>query len=184
MKILLQLSVIGVTLTLLVFGLTTAWSDEEHQYDRRSVGVAKLQSPLYTEECGSCHMAYPPGLLPSTSWATIMTGLSDHFGDNAELDQETSNKISKFLLQNSAEHSAYRRSRSMLRGLGKLSQAPLRISKLPYFVKEHDELNTSMVQANNKGGSFSNCNACHRRAEQGLFSENEINIPGFGKWDD
>ena len=35
---------------------------------------------LYTQECGSCHMAYPAGLLKAASWQQIMRGLKTHYG--------------------------------------------------------------------------------------------------------
>ena len=37
-------------------------------------------------ECGSCHLAYPPELLPASSWRRIMAGLDRHFGADASLD--------------------------------------------------------------------------------------------------
>ena len=36
------------------------------------------QDALYIEECGACHLAYPPGLLPVQSWRGIMSDLEDH----------------------------------------------------------------------------------------------------------
>ena len=32
--------------------------------------------------------------------------------------------------------------------------------------------------------SFSRCGACHRRAEQGVFNEHEVRIPGYGRFND
>jgi hypothetical protein len=40
--------------------------------------------PLYKDECGSCHFAYPPTMLPAASWERVMAGLGAHFGDNAD----------------------------------------------------------------------------------------------------
>ncbi|HPQ24397.1 MAG TPA: cytochrome C, partial [Gammaproteobacteria bacterium] len=48
-------------------------------------GVAPVDNPLYLQECGSCHFAYQPGLLPARSWNNLMGGLENHFGENAEL---------------------------------------------------------------------------------------------------
>ena len=56
---------------------------DEGDYWERTRDVAAVENPLYQEECGSCHMAYPPGLLPGRSWEKLMTGLADHFGENA-----------------------------------------------------------------------------------------------------
>jgi hypothetical protein len=57
----------------------------------------------YTDACGSCHLAYQSGLLPERSSDRIMATLSDHFGDNAELDPAASSEIRRFLKQLSKE---------------------------------------------------------------------------------
>jgi len=153
------------------------------EYKQHSIGVSSISSPVYKEECGSCHMAYPAGLLSSQSWRKIMTDLEDHFADNAELDAQSQQSISKYLLNNSAEKSNYRRSRKFLRGISK-NETPMRITQTPYFKHEHDEIPAKMVKTNQQVKSFSNCNACHQKAQQGLFDEDNIRIPGYGHWDD
>lgn len=180
-----------ITLAGLLLAANAALSDDDHWDDEsnlnklrlHSTGVASVSHPGYKEECGSCHMAYPPGLLPARSWAAIVSGLQDHFGENAELDVSMQSELSQYLLQNSADNSSYRRSRAIMRNLA-ADVTPLRISEIPYLRHEHDELPRRMVQANPDVSSFSNCNACHRRAEQGSFSEREIRIPGYARWDD
>lgn len=175
----------------LITGLVAApfvWSDDddhEHwgEYGRRSTGVALLNNPLYQDECGSCHMAYPAGLLPAHSWEKLMAGLEDHFGDNAELDSASHKTITAFLLDNSAEKSSYRRSRRFA-AISDDNVVPIRISEIPYFIHEHDEIPARLVTGNKDVLSFSNCNACHRKAEQGSFRERDIHIPGYGQWDD
>jgi hypothetical protein len=57
---------------------------------------------LYNTECGDCHMAFPPTMLPAASWQDMMRALDDHFGDDAELDAETTDQIAAFLVQYSA----------------------------------------------------------------------------------
>ncbi len=136
------------------------------------------QNPVYIEECGSCHIAYPPQLLPSESWQKIMLGLDDHFGENAELDVATSQSIESYLIQISRS-SSYKK---MFRNLG--NQSPLRITELPYFVHEHDEIPSKYIDGNNRVSSLSQCNACHQEAERGQFDEDNVNIPGVGRWDD
>lgn len=176
--------------TILLLGLVTftlVWSDgyfyrEWHdEFEHRSSGVALPASPVYQEECGSCHMAYPPGLLPAASWTKLMADLSDHFGDNAELDAETHQVISRFLHEYSADRSDYRRSRQF----GRYNNGSvIRITETPYFKHEHDEIHWQMVKGNPKVRSFSQCNACHLHAEKGYFNEHDIVIPNFGHWDD
>jgi hypothetical protein len=167
-----------------IFTIPVVFSDDDRrEYRQRSVGVAPVSSPLYKEECSSCHMAYSPGLLPARSWKKIMSGLENHFGDNAELDVETIKNISEFLITNSADNSEYRRSRKIMRSLSN-SNVPIRISETPYIKNKHDEIPDRLIKGNKKVNSLANCNSCHTKAEQGLYSENGVNIPGFGRWDD
>ncbi|GMR20141.1 MAG: diheme cytochrome c [Gammaproteobacteria bacterium] len=182
-------SALIVASMILVLGLVIVpivWSDDDEywaQYGRRSTDVALVPNPVYKDECGDCHMAYPPGLLPAKSWKIIMSGLEDHFGDNAELDTMTHKAITDFLMSNSADKSNYRRSRRFA-SLNDQGDIPIRISQTPYFKHEHDEIPVRVVTGNKEVNSFSYCNACHRKAEQASFRERDIFIPGYGQWDD
>ena len=173
----------------LIVVLTLGWEmkdsmADEDEYWERTRDVAVVANPLYKEECGSCHMAYPSGLLPGRSWGKMMTGLEDHFGENAELDSTTTAELTRYLVDNSADAVPnYRRSRKITRDLSNES-TPLRITELAYFQHEHREIPDRLIAANPEVGSLSNCNACHQKAELGSFSEREIHIPGYGKWDD
>ena len=173
----------------LVVVLTLGWkmkismADEDGYWDRTR-DVAAVENPIYKEECGSCHMAYPPGLLPGRSWEKIMTSVEDHFGENAELDSVSAAELTRYLVDNSADAGPnYHRSRKITRNLSNES-TPLRITELVYFLHEHQEIPDRLIAANPEVGSLSNCNACHQKAELGSFSEREIHIPGYGKWDD
>ncbi len=168
-----------VTLPVVFSDSDSGW--REYEYSENNIG--KANNPVYKQECGSCHMAYPPGLLPSASWSRMMDGLEDHFGDNAELDAETHKTISEFLSNNSADNSDYRRSRKFMKNID-ASNAPLRITETPYFKHEHEEIPGKMIAGNEKVKSLSQCSTCHKKAEQGRFDEDDVNIPGYGRWDD
>ncbi|HHL31474.1 MAG TPA: hypothetical protein ENJ41_02735 [Oceanospirillales bacterium] len=66
--------------------------EEEHErevpehtgYSSRDSDAVVMNNANYTEECGGCHFAYQPGLLPEKSWLKIMTDLQNHFDENAE----------------------------------------------------------------------------------------------------
>ena len=173
----------------LVVVLTLGWEmkvsqADEDEFWERTRDVAAVENPVYKEECGSCHMAYPPGLLPGHSWEKMMGGLDDHFGENAELDTTTTAELTRFLVENGADaRQDYRRSRKISRDLPNES-IPLRITELRYFSHEHREIPDRLITENSEVGSPSNCNACHQKAEQGSFREQEIRIPGHGQWDD
>ena len=138
---------------------------------------------LYREECASCHMAYPPMLLPARSWQKIMGTLDNHFGDNAALEKETVRILTGYLELHSADSGSSKRGRKILRRLDPDS-TPLRISTLPYIQHEHDELPARLVSGNPQVKSLSNCVACHTQAEQGRFDDDNVRIPGYGRWDD
>lgn len=127
-----------------------------------------------------CHFAYQPGLLPARSWQQLMGKLNAHFGDNAELNKEAADYVASYLDKNAADKSSYRRSIKIMTAL-KVSDTPLRISDMAYFKREHDEVPKRLVQGNPKVGSFSNCAACHRRADTGSYHEDEVWIPGMAR---
>jgi hypothetical protein len=197
-----QTKIIAVVLTGLFLGLTGAvladrddayeheseHEGDEHGYMQRWFGGSKpvispVVSQLYKDECGSCHFAYQPGLLPASSWDRIMSTLDDHFGENAELSDENRLAIRDYLLNLSSgrvNQGLPNRITASLDG----ATAPLRITETPFFLREHNEIPRRMVQDNNQVRSFSNCDACHTRAAQGSFREHEIRIPGYLQWDD
>lgn len=161
--------------------------DDDHKwgswFKQSKLDVAPVASPVYREECGSCHFAFQPGLLPEKSWRKMMTGLEDHFGDNAELDAEANKNILDYLVTNSADKSNYKRSTRIVGSLRK-GEVPLRITDTVYFQRKHDEIPARYVKDNKDVGSYSKCEACHTRAEAGSYNEHEVTIPGVGRWED
>ncbi|MDH5231616.1 MAG: diheme cytochrome c [Gammaproteobacteria bacterium] len=145
--------------------------------------VAPINNELYAEECGACHFAYPPGLLPEASWKKVIaaTALADHFGDNAELDNESRQSIEQFLIRHSADKSYYKRSLKIMAAL-KSDEAPMRITELRFYKNKHQELKDKHVKNNQKVKSFSYCDKCHRLAEQAIFDDDTVKIPEFGHW--
>jgi hypothetical protein len=182
--------IVIVFVSLIVLSIKVSLGEDEHGYEHdrytlfeKQPGVAPVKNHLYEQECSSCHFAYPPGLLPAQSWQAIMTGLGDHFGENAELAEPDRSAIQTYLLANSADTSELRRSRKIMRSVS-ASAVPLRITELRYFKHEHDEIPARLVTGNPDVGSFSQCDRCHQDAKYGFFSENKITIPGYGRWDD
>ncbi len=143
--------------------------------------VAPVTNQQYQDDCSSCHFAYQPGLLPANSWRKLMDNLADHFGENAELDAADKQSLLTYLEKNSADNSRAYLSRKVMRSLP-WKGTVIQISKLGFMAHEHDEIPRRVFKGNLQG--FTNCNACHQRAEQGSYNENEIKIPGYGRWDD
>ena len=109
-----------------------------------------------------------------------MNGLEDHFDENAELDAGSQKIVEEYLMGSSKYSNG--KYRKMFRNLG--NQSPLRITELPYFRHEHDEIPSRFFKDNDKLNSLSQCDACHRNAEKGWFDEDDVFIPGVGRWDD
>jgi hypothetical protein len=123
--------------------------------------------PKYQQECASCHLAYPPGLLPAASWRRLMADLPHHFGVDASLEPETLKELSAWLEANAA---GFRKAR---REPGPPDD---RITKSAWWVREHDEVAPATWKLP-AVKSPSNCAACHRAAERGNFDEHDIRIP-------
>jgi len=174
----------GVVFLILSLWWVSAFSDEgEHSFWKKKPGVAPVNNTLYAAECGTCHFAYQPGLLPERSWIKIMNGLSSHFGDNAELSSTTHQQILSYLTANSADKVEDKRSKKIARSIAP-DATPLRIIDTPYIKHKHDEIPARLITGNDKVGSLSRCDACHLSAKEGSYSESQIRIPGVGKWDD
>lgn len=182
------LAISSVVFTVSVIMLPTVWGDNDFSWreierHEHASGLAVKKNATYEEECGSCHMAYPAGLLPEKSWNKIMEGLEHHFSEDADIDMQSKQIISQYLTKNSADKAKVRHSYKFNRSIN-ANQTPLRITDVPYFKHEHHEIPKRMVTANTDVKSLSQCDACHKQAEQGLFDEHDVSIPNYGAWDD
>ena len=145
--------------------------------------VAPVKNDLYIKECGSCHFPYQPGLLPSNAWNKMMANLDNHFNSDATLDDKTFQTLSKYLNDNSAEKNMqYKRSNRIVSSIpaGQIADS---ISTTPYMIKKHREIRKDLITQKEVKGLF-NCIACHTTADKGIYSERDIKIPNFGKWED
>ncbi len=144
--------------------------DADEDLGRRAPAAAS--SPQYRKECGSCHVAYPPGLLPARSWTRLMGGLGDHFGESAELPDATRAALTTWLEAQAGGRRV------------PAAETPLRITETRFFRREHDEIPARLVRDNPEVKTFARCNACHADASDGRFDEHTVRIPGHGRWDD
>ena len=119
----------------------------------------------FKAECGSCHLAYPPGLLAAKDWQRTMAGLKDHFGTEATVDAKIGLEIAAFLERNAGNP-------EKLGGAGE----PPRITQTARFVRKHREV-SAKTWSDPRVKSKANCEACHRGAANGSFSEHEITMP-------
>ena len=139
------------------------------------IGTALADIPQWRAECGSCHLAYHPNLLPSRSWEALMTGQARHFGSDLALDAPTSAALREYAIANSADKQLTEASYKIARSL-KAAETPLRISETPYWVKKHRKITTVQWQSD-PIKSKANCGACHLDADAGTFLDAAMHIP-------
>lgn len=122
--------------------------------------IAYALLPEYQQECGDCHVTYPPGVLPAVSWQQLMNNLQRHFGSDALLDAATVKELSDWLAANAG---------------GREAPPEHRITRLAWFLHEHDEETTATWKLPAMK-SAANCAACHTRAGQSDFSERNVRL--------
>ena len=148
----------STALLALACALPAAWADSREM-------PASAMLPVYKQECAACHMAYPPGMLPASSWSRMMTRLDQHYGTDASLDAAMVRQIGTWL---EAHAGTYKRVR----------EAPPqdRITQSAWFERKHREVEPA-VWKRAAVGSPANCMACHTRADQGDFDDDRVRIP-------
>jgi hypothetical protein len=148
--------------------------DQDETEDDDSDNLIPVNNATYSENCGSCHFVYQPGLLPAASWNKILNDLETHFGEPAVIDQNSLKTIAEYLISNAADSSPTEKSVKIMKSLGK--QTPLRITEIPYIQKKHHEISQDIL-ARKSIGSLSNCSACHKTAEKGFYDDDGVVIP-------
>ena len=139
------------------------------------VGPKLADNAQWREECGSCHLAFHPSLLPGRSWTRIMSEQKQHFGSDLALDAPTTTALLTFLVANSAEQRKTEPATKIELSI-KVDATPLRITETPYWVKKHRDI-TAAVWQSPKVKSRTNCAACHLDAEAGTFEDAAMRLP-------
>lgn len=128
-----------------------------------------VADPVVQEECGGCHLAYSPAMLPARSWQKLMGGLDQHFGDNAALDAALAERIGRYLADNAADAAGQPYGRQLMRGMA-AAAAPLRITELPAWQRAHRSV-PAWEWAHRDVRSRANCVACHADATRGFYDQ-------------
>ena len=150
-------------LVLIAFLALLASTRAAHADDDRRTRVPLL--PRYQQECASCHLAYPPGMLPAESWRRLINNLPRHFGTDASLEPVSAKELSAWLAANAG---TYKRVREAPPGD--------RITASGWFMRKHDEVPPAAWKRP-AVKSAANCSACHAQADQGDFNEHAVRIP-------
>lgn len=128
-------------------------------------GMPRQVPKAYTSECGSCHLAFPPGALPAASWKHIMAGLDKHYGSNASLDDAPRRQLDSWLQANAG---TWKRA----------GEAPPedRLTRSAWFQRKHRHISDA-VWAHASVKRPANCSACHPGAERGDFDDDHLKTP-------
>ena len=138
----------------------------------RGVPPAALD-PMFEEQCGACHLAFPPSLAPISTWNGIMADLQHHFGVDATLSAEQVAHLRAWLDANSAEHWDTLPSH-LLRVPA--ADGSLRITDTPGWRRMHRHIPAAAFAAK-PVYRRSNCAACHADAATGRFAPQRIAVP-------
>ena len=123
------------------------------------------------KECGACHMAYQPQMLPMRSWHAIMTHLSSHFGEDASLPEATRARIESYLVSNAGDAPGVTGGHRYMQGIP-ADATPLRITDTRFWRRGHSEISAASFTSA-KVKTKANCLACHSGAAQGRYGEEE-----------
>jgi Dihaem cytochrome c len=132
--------------------LLALWARAAHGHEDDLWQVAE-ENADWRAECGACHMPFPPRMLPSADWQTIMRRLDRHYGADASLDEPVRARIAAFLERNG--------SRQMFHDTG--AELP-RITAVDWFERKHQ----GAIRLWRKGRvkSLADCQSCHRGNER------------------
>ncbi len=159
-----------------VVAMALPWlrADEKTPYQPFK-GATLPDNATWRSECGSCHQAYHPQLLPARSWRLLLTQQDDHFGESLGLDEATITELMKFHVDNAADHPLMEAAWYVTHSL-KSNETPLRITETPYWRKTHSAISEAVwrdPRVNGRG----NCAACHSDATQNTFTDAAMHLP-------
>lgn len=155
-----------LALTLLPLAAQAAGGDKYGGENRGKPVLPRQVNAKWLQECGSCHLAFAPGMLPAESWRKIMSGLDQHFGTDASLTADENKEITAFLTANPSNRWT-------------AATSPLRITESKWFKSKHEGKRQlpAGVWKRPSIKSPANCQACHVDAGKGYFEEDGIKIP-------
>lgn len=164
----------GLAIFTVVMGLAGLWIANAPEHDEALFPMPRGKT--YVNECGSCHVAYAPGLLPSRSWRKMMAGLDDHFGEDASVQEPVWLALLKDLEDMAADGAFADMRMRRIASSVPVAAAPLRFTETAYFKALHARVPRGIWQRQGIR-TQSHCAACHPRANEGRFGEREIRIP-------
>lgn len=123
-----------------------------------------LGAPAALAQCGDCHMVFPARMLPSRSWAAIVSRMDDHFGEDAAIPQKDLDEIRAFLTSNAADSpNASARDRHFMSEILP-GATPIRITRTPWWNQMHADFDFEGVKRT-AVKSPANCLGCHKERD-------------------
>jgi len=138
-------------------------------------GPPLSHNALWEEECGACHLAYHPSLLPRRSWDRLLTQQDDHFSEDLYLDTDTISRLREYALTNAAGNAVTEASWK-IRSSIPAALTPVRITETGYWKDKHKDIPEELWTRSDISGRH-NCTACHLDARQGWFEDSAMRIP-------
>lgn len=175
----LRLAPIAVLVTCVAIGAAQAADERFEKTSDPDSGFLVVSDPLYRAECGSCHFAYSPGMLPERSWKWMMGSLGTHYGESVKLSAANTDALTKYLVDNAADKSKFHGSQIFMVRLSE-STVPKRVTHIPHMLTLHRVVVDAIGRSNKvQVRRLTNCGACHTRAEEGSFGQGEVSIAGL-----
>ena len=159
---------IGILATWLAAG--TAWGQSLE--DVLMPGKVIAGHAKYEQECGSCHLAYHPSLLPERSWKAMLADQHDHFGEDLGLSEATEATLLAFAAKHAAEHGESPVAWKINQAIPP-TETPAKITETRYWQRRHRSLSETVW----RNVPRSDCGACHHDAQDGSFTPGAIDIP-------
>ena len=155
----LNTKILVLASTIIIAGHAVTHADDRYR---------PVNDKIVESECGECHMAFQPQMLPKRSWLKIMNNLDTHFGEDASLDALTRQHIETYFNKNAADQGWW--NGRFMRGLSD-NDTPLHITKTPYWRRQHRNEVPEWAWSDPKAKTKSNCIACHPRATYGDYDD-------------
>lgn len=166
----------GVALMALVTTVGTLWASgwlESTPASRAAPPKAAMTAALpeaWRSECASCHLAYPPELLPARSWLRMLSEQDRHFGEDLGLADDTLEALRGAA---AGAEAGSRWAGLALRASVPAGQAPQRITETAFWQERHHRVEPERFKSEAVTGRH-DCEACHRDAQSAIFSPREF----------
>jgi cytochrome b len=164
---------IAVALATLLAGGAAAYAWHASQARSRPLPAAAALLPAaWRDECSSCHLAYPPCLLPERSWNALLAPGADHFGEDLALAEAARGKLQRIAAtpEGAATWACWKISASV-----PANATPLRITATPGWREVHAALAPQSFTAPDSAGRH-DCAACHEDAPSSTFDPRRIHL--------